>query len=182
MRGAWRGAPPLRGNAQDEAAAWPRVRLLAILLVAMLLPGCLLGSRGLEGREVPAFSLVTSEGQRVDETTWRGQWLVLDLMATWCAPCKVEVEHLKVVQATLGPRVVILSIDVDPTETSQQMDQFFLDRNATWPRAFDFDGKVGRAIGLGIPTLLVVDPAGKVVLSRQGEVPPDEIVRLVEGR
>ncbi|MEA3201591.1 MAG: hypothetical protein QOE90_3019 [Thermoplasmata archaeon] len=151
----------------------------AALLVALALTGCLGGSPGLVGKPVPAFSLVTSAGEPVNETTWLGQYVILDLMATWCAPCKVEVEHLKDVHAQYGDRVPILSIDVDPTESSQQMDRFFLDHNATWPRAFDFDGKVGRAIGLGIPTLVIVGPDGKVVYQHEGEVDVDTIRGVV---
>ncbi len=152
--------------------------LLACLLLAS---GCLGqgGGSALVGKPVPSFSLVTSEGQRVNESTWLGRYVVLDLMATWCAPCRVEVGHLQAVQRTYGDRVAILSIDVDPTESSAELDQFAQEHNATWPHAFDFDGRVGRSIGLGIPTLVIVDPTGKVAYQHEGEVTPEEIGRVV---
>jgi thiol-disulfide isomerase/thioredoxin len=137
------------------------------------------GVDGLVGKPVPAFTLVTSEGQHVNQSTWLGHHVVLDLMATWCAPCRVEVGHLQVVRQAYGEQVMILSIDVDPTESSAELDQFAKDHNATWPHAFDFDGAVGRSLGLGIPTLLIVDPQGRVVFQHQGEVKPDEIAAVV---
>lgn len=155
-----------------------RALLLACLLVA---PGCLApgGAGGLVGKPVPAFSLVTSEGERVNQTTWLGRYVVLDLMATWCAPCRVEVGHLQAVHQAYGDKVAILSIDVDLTESSAELDQFAREHNATWPHAFDFDGNVGRSISLGIPTLVIVDPTGKVVFQKEGEVKPEEIERVV---
>lgn len=161
-----------------------RALLLACLLVgAPLAAGCLSPAGGLVGKPVPAFALVTSEGERVNQTTWQGRYLVLDLMATWCAPCKLEVDHLKEIHAAYGDRVAILSVGADPTESSAELDQFAKDHGATWPHALDFDGAVGRAMRINIiPKLLVVDPQGRVVLEREGEVLPAVIAAAIEGR
>lgn len=153
--------------------------LLAMVAAAASLSGCLQGR--LVGEPVPSFQLVTSDGTQVDETTYLGKWLVLDLMATWCGPCRLEVGHLREVQRVHGDQVVILSVGADPTESTVDLERFSREHGATWSYALDYNGSVGRAMGLRIiPKLLVVDPQGVVVLEREGEVLPAAISRAID--
>lgn len=165
-----------------RAAMRSRALLLGslALLAGMGLPGCLQG--GLVGKPVPAFRVATNEGAWVDETTHLGRYVVLDLMATWCQPCKLEVAHLREVQRLHGDRVAILSIGADPTETTVDLARFEREEGATWPHALDFNGSVGRAMQMRIiPKLLLVDPQGVVVLEAEGEVPAARISALIRG-
>ena len=156
----------------------PRGKLALLLAAAIATSGCLSGP--LTGDPVPAFQVVTSDGQLVNETTYLGKFVVLDLMATWCAPCKLEVAHLREVQAR-HPDAVILSIGVDPQETIVEHDAFQEKYGATWPYAIDRDGKLKQAMGMRIiPKLVVVDPEGIVVFEREGEVLPAAITRAID--
>lgn len=133
------------------------------------------------GEPAPPFSLVTSDGAVVNETTYLGKFVVLDLMATWCLPCRLEVGHLREVQRAYGEEVVILSVGADPSESMADLDAFAARYDATWPHALDRDGAMGRAYGLRIiPKLIVIDPEGKVVFSREGEVLPAAIARAID--
>lgn len=158
-----------------------RALLVAGLLAAATLSsGCLAG--GMEGKPVPAFHVVTTDGERVNESTYLGKYVVLDLMATWCGPCILEVAHLKEVQRLHGDDVVILSIGVSPADSPADLDAFSKEHGSTWAHGLDVDGNVGRAMGLGIiPKLVVVDPQGVVVLERDGEVLPAAISRAMGG-
>lgn len=158
----------------------PLAVLFAFLVAAPFLAGCLGGGR-LVGAAAPPFDVVTSDGMRVNETTHLGKYVILDLMATWCAPCKLEVGHLREVQRLHGDRVVILSIGADPTETMAQLDAFSREHGAAWPYALDRDGAIGRAMGMRvIPKLVIIDPEGVVVFEREGEVLPAAISRVVD--
>lgn len=156
---------------------------VAFLLVgaALATSGCL-GSGDLVGERAPPFRLVTSDGQVVNETTHLGRYLVLDLMATWCGPCVLEVAHLKEIQARYGDRVEILSVGVDPNaDTLESLQAFADEHGVTWPHAVDDGRKLARAYGLGIiPKLVVIDPEGIVVLDEQGEVLPVAIARVID--
>lgn len=152
---------------------------LALVAVAAWTAGCLEGD--LVGRPVPPFEVVTSEGARVNETTYLGRFVILDLMATWCVPCELEVQHLKEIQRQHGDKVVILSIGADPDESMADLDAFAREHDVTWPHALDRDSRVARAMGLTIiPKLVVIDPEGVVVLERQGEVLPAAITRVID--
>lgn len=154
----------------------------AILLAAafLLTAGCLTGGP-LTGKPSPSFSIVTSDGVHVDETTYLGKFVILDLMATWCGPCKLEVSHLREVQARHGDAVVIISIDVDPTETLEDMEAFGQTYGATWAYAIDRNGQVKGAMGMEIiPKLIIIDPQGVVAFEREGEVLPAAISRVID--
>lgn len=155
-----------------------RPTLVLALVLAASLSGCLVGP--LTGKPVPPFQLVTSEGQLVNESTYLGRYLILDLMATWCGPCKLEVAHLREVQAR-HPDTVILSIGVDPQETMAEHEAFRAKYGASWPYAIDREGKVSSDMRMRIiPKLIVVDPQGIVVFEREGEVLPAAITRTID--
>lgn len=157
-------------------------RLLAVLVIflaAPLLAGCI--DRGYVGEPMPAFQVVTTDGVPVNETTHLGQWLVLDLMATWCAPCEVQTRHLQQVQQDFGEeRVAILSISVDPGERLEDLEAFAEKNGILWPHALDPGGEVGRTFRADrLPTVLVIDPEGIVVEEGQGELLPAAIARVI---
>lgn len=178
-------SPPFRANPQGVQALGERVRsrrvvaFLALVVAGVGLPGCL--QEDLVGQPVPRFEVVTDRGERVNESTYLGKWLVLDLMATWCGPCVLEVAHLKEVQRLHGDQVVILSIGADPTESTTDLREFGEKHGVTWAQALDRDGSVGRAMGLRtIPKLVVVDPEGRVAMAREGEVYPAAVSRVID--
>lgn len=155
----------------------PRIILAVALLFASA--GCLGG--GLRGEPSPPFEVVTSDGLLVNETTHLGKWVILDLMATWCGPCKLEVGHLREVQKTFGDDVIILSISVEPLDTSADLDAFSAEHGATWPYAIDRDGAVKTAMGMRIiPKLIILDPQGVVAFEEQGEVAAAAITRIID--
>lgn len=165
-----------------EECRRPTVRVTAPLIamaLAIALSGCL--QESLVGKPAPAFSIVTSTGEVVNETTYLGRFVVIDLMATWCGPCRLEVAHLQAVQRAYGDDVAILSVGADPTESDAQLDQFAKDYGATWAHGLDRDAKMGRAYGLNIiPKLVIINPEGIVVFAREGEVLPAVIQRVVD--
>ena len=151
------------------------------LALALVLPlaGCL--GDGLVGNPSPAFTLYTSDGGVVTEKSYLGRFVVLDLMATWCLPCRLEVDHLREVQRVYGDRVAIVSVGVDRDESMADLDAFAARYGATWPHALDHNGSVARAFDLRIiPKLIILDPEGKVVFAREGEVLPAAIARVID--
>lgn len=156
-----------------------KTRALVAVLLVLPLAGCL--EDGLVGAPSPRFAVRTSDGVVVNESTYLGKWVVLDLMATWCLPCRLEVAHLREVQRAYGEDVVILSIGVDRSESLEDLDAFAAREGATWPHALDEDGHVARSFGLRIiPKLIILDPEGRVAFAREGEVLPAAIARVID--
>ena len=107
---------------------------------------------------------VDGTGQPADMAPYRGKVLLVNLWATWCAPCIKELPSLGTLQQELGGeqfQVVTIAIDErDPTK----IEPFLAQHGATnLPVLIDRDRtieKVAKIIAL--PTSLLVDRDGKV--------------------
>ena len=63
---------------------------------------------------VPDLGFTDSTGNPVKLEKWRGRVVLLNLWATWCAPCRKEMPTLNALQKQLGSKdfeVVALSVD-----------------------------------------------------------------------
>jgi thiol-disulfide isomerase/thioredoxin len=69
-----------------------------------------------EPRDVPDLTFVDADGRAKHLSDWRGKVVLLNLWATWCAPCKVEMPSLDRLQAKLGgEKFTVLALSTDRT-------------------------------------------------------------------
>jgi thiol-disulfide isomerase/thioredoxin len=70
---------------------------------------------------VPDLSFKNAQGADTRLSQWQGRVVLLNLWATWCAPCRKEMPTLNEVQKKLGSKdfeVVALSVDRKGLEAS----------------------------------------------------------------
>lgn len=124
-----------------------------------------------EDRTAPDFSrpLVTGGGE-LTLREFRGNVVVVNFWASWCAACRDEVPRLRVL-ARGQHGVVLLGVDAQDTRSGGQA---FLRR--LWPgyrSVFDPDGSLLRAFGsIGVPSTFVVDRSGRIRYQAIGVVDP----------
>ncbi len=109
--------------------------------------------------------------------------VLIDFMATWCSPCRTQIDELKKVHEGYGNRIEILSVDIITWETEKQLADFKRDAGAKWKFAFD-DMGLSQDYGVtSIPTLLLLKD-GELQFSHEGLISSSalskEIAQLLE--
>ena len=121
-------------------------------------------------RPLANFRFTDANGQPTDLLAFRGRVVLLNIWATWCAPCREELPTLDSLQAQLGGpgfAVIALSIDKDGLAVAQP----FLERiGVTRLRAYadTFGEATDRYSATGVPLVLVIDPQGREIGRRLG--------------
>jgi cytochrome c biogenesis protein CcmG/thiol:disulfide interchange protein DsbE len=124
----------------------------------------------LVGTVAPPAVLPTLEGGQFDLASLRGQVVVLNVFASWCAPCRIE--HPQLIQMARDSRFVIVGLAYrdDPADTAAYLDELGNPYRAV---AIDRQGAVGVSFGLtGVPETYVIGPDGVVVKKVTGEITP----------
>jgi thiol-disulfide isomerase/thioredoxin len=112
----------------------------------------------------PPFSFDDLGGNAASLTDFAGRLVVLNLWATWCAPCLREMPSLDRMQARLGEDVVVLAISED--RSGSKVVEPFIDKLGLKSVKFYLDPKSGaeRAFKVqGLPTSFVIGRDGKIL-------------------
>ena len=124
----------------------------------------------------PPVSLDTFEGMLVG---LRGQPVVVNLWASWCAPCRTEMPLLQDAADTFEGEAVILGVasNDDPEDAEQFVNRLGL----TYPNVFDESGEIRAALGLAAyPTTIVFDANGDVSARVDGGISEQRLAGLIE--
>jgi thiol-disulfide isomerase/thioredoxin len=138
-------------------------------------------------RRLPELAFRDAEGRALSLADWRGRTVLFNLWATWCVPCRKEMPALEALQARLGGpafEVVAVNIDTrDPDKPKAWLAEVGITRLAYYadPQAKVFQDLKAAGKAFGMPTTLLVDPAGcdLATLAGPAEWASEDAVRLV---
>lgn len=139
------------------------IDVAAALLVAFALWKIFVHPRALANAAtaapVPHAQFDRLGGGRIDVANQRGHVLVLDFFASWCTPCKIEMPLVER-WAAAHPNARVIPVDVaePPVAAASFAHRYGLRTVALDPRG---DSRGIFQIG-GLPTLIVVDPQGRI--------------------
>ena len=114
-------------------------------------------------KDIPAFTFKDATGADKSLAEFKGRVVLLNLWATWCAPCRKEMPDLAKLQKELGGpgfEVVALSLDRKGAEASSAfLKETGADNLALYT---DVESKALSAVNaLGLPATLLIDKDGK---------------------
>ena len=156
LLGANAAAEPSAGLAGVEAAKAGDMLKLNLLSEPVPVP------------EIPFFGPDGTERRLAD---WKGEWVVLNFWATWCAPCRAEMPSLDRLQAALGDD----GLEVVPIATGRNavpaIERFFAETGVErLPILLDRGGELAREMGVfGLPVTVILDPDGREVARLLGD-------------
>ncbi len=143
-----------------------RLRILALFGVAL---AWVASDVATPAAQLPFALVDPATGDRV--TVERGgQVLHVVFFATWCPPCRDELDGLTELRERFGEqgyRLVLIA--VQNRHTAERLAQFVQEQRPPGRLLFDADGKVQREwAAVHLPTHLVLDGAGREIMRAGG--------------
>lgn len=127
------------------------------------------------------FAFTALDGSEMHLSDYRGKIVILDMWATWCSPCQYQMLDLKKAYDNYSRNELeILSINIDSSETAQQIENF-IDQFAqygydlSWIFGMEDDSLDEYMPSGSIPTLCIFDQKGNLYFSHAGFSPYSEI-------
>ena len=161
----------------------PRLLVVMLLLALAPLPANAFNFAPTEPKPAPELQFFNGDGEELTLEDFRGQVVVLNLWATWCAPCRREMPSLDRLQAQLGDEgLLVLPLSLDRGEIDK-VKTFYEEVGLPTLGIFhDPKAAAGREFGAyGLPTTIVIDREGQEIgrLLGPAEWDSEEAVTLV---
>jgi thiol-disulfide isomerase/thioredoxin len=128
------------------------------------------------GLAAPKALFTGADGRDVNLSDFAGRPLLLNLWATWCAPCKAEMPTLDALAALEEGRVSVIAVSQD-LEGREPVTAFFKDTAVKNLEPYtDSDNALLAAFGnaVALPTTILYDSDGKEVWRIAGGVEWDD--------
>ncbi|MHA1978394.1 MAG: TlpA family protein disulfide reductase [Candidatus Hodarchaeales archaeon] len=117
------------------------------------------------GDSAPNFDIVNVVSNASSQLSdYLGKVIILDLFATWCGPCVEAIpEIIRIQNSYNASDLDIISIDVDASESYNEVVSFAERNNMSWIVSMD-ESNMNSNYGTGwIPTMYIIDQSGFVV-------------------
>ena len=111
------------------------------------------------------MKLKTLEGDNIDLTTYKGQTLVINFWATWCAPCLKEMPSIERAQQKLqDDDIAFLLVSNEPRGTINK----FLEKHEYNLSFAKLDMPLDQLDVKGLPTTFIISESGQLTFSETG--------------
>lgn len=128
----------------------------------------------------PDVRLVDTQGVPHSPAQYQGKWVLVNIWATWCAPCVAEMPELEAVHRAHDD-VVVLGLAVDG-QNAQRVTQFAERLHASYPIIAGNDELARAFKPRGYPTSILYDRDGRTVLVKEGRITRAEVEHALAGR
>lgn len=121
-----------------------------------------------------------ASGKPVRLSELAGKAVILDFWASWCMPCREQLPIVDRVARALRDRGLI-AVGIVAGDEPEAARRFLAAHPVSYPSLLDEQREAARAFEVrGLPTLVVLDRAGRVVAVRRALVREKELLGLAE--
>jgi cytochrome c biogenesis protein CcmG/thiol:disulfide interchange protein DsbE len=166
------------------------IAFLAVLAVVSLLAFGLINKGSAKiavGEPAPDRVLPSLPGPgKSSIADYRGRWVLVNLWASWCIPCREEAPALQRFYESNRKRdATVLGIDVQ--DNHDDAVAFLRQHPTSYPQLRSIGDERSKAFGsTGVPENFLVDPHGRLALIWRGPVDDrflaERVVPLIEGK
>jgi peroxiredoxin len=163
-RGSLFAFEPLKGGKEMGDVSLPSERNLSLV-----------------GQRAADFTLTSLDGGApVHLAELQGKIVLLDFWATWCPPCRRELPTIEALSRKYKDKnVTVLGVNNEDQKIARK---FLEQHHPDLATLHDEKGKVQRMYSCyAIPTVMVIDPSGKIVAHFVGERSESELVAALKG-
>lgn len=114
----------------------------------------------------------SEDGSQISLDAYRGQVVVLNFWATWCAPCRKEMPALAALANEFGAAgLAVVTVATGPNNARPAMERFFAEIGVdTLPYHVDPRQRFAGAMGVrGLPATIILDRQGRELARLQGD-------------
>ena len=156
------------------------MRTLAWTLASMALAATTLAAVPCQRLDVPALRDLSGRPIRLEAL--RGKVVLLDVWATWCAPCLADLPRLRRLQLEHANTLAVVGVSLDRM-SRRDFVSWVRRHDVTWPQHFDGRGYASPvAIALGVsalPATVVLGPDGSIAARNVRGEPLARLVRAL---
>lgn len=129
------------------------------------------------GSLAPPFTRPTLAGETVSVLGLRGETVIVNFWATWCAPCYAEMPLLQDIYATNDIRMIGVNMGETATTAQEWVDEFGL----TFDIVLDQQRSIVALYRLrGQPSTYVIDPDGAITHIFYGAVSAETLQNAID--
>jgi cytochrome c biogenesis protein CcmG/thiol:disulfide interchange protein DsbE len=100
--------------------------------------------------------------------------VVINLWATWCAPCRRELPDFEQVHLELGDEVRFIGVNLGDRATDAS--RFIAEVGVTFDQYLDADGTLNQQLGTAtLPVTVITDNQGRIALLHSGPMNAEEL-------
>ncbi|WP_345723444.1 TlpA disulfide reductase family protein [Qipengyuania vesicularis] len=126
--------------------------------------------RSMAGELLPATNVRNLEGRELNLGALQGEPVLLNLWATWCAPCVKEMPMLDELATDYAGRLRVVTVSQDMGDTDRVAEFFAQGNYENLPTWIESEAELGFALGGGVlPTTVLYDARGQEIWRVTGD-------------